>query len=119
MRNALHQYNFHTYLGSARTPALFTQRAPNKGTFLVAVRQAGFYCYSAKLDAPSGYGLLVWLHLVIGSLFGSISLLAPGLAQWLLSWKFSVSSVTCTERLHSWYCAKSEQPKITSADMRK
>jgi len=36
---------------------------------MVAVRQAGFYCYSVKLDAPSRYGLLVWLHLVFGSWF--------------------------------------------------
>ena len=25
---------------------------------MVAVRQAAFYCYNAKLDAPSRYGLL-------------------------------------------------------------
>jgi len=30
---AEHQCNFHTYLGRARTPALFTSMAPNKGTF--------------------------------------------------------------------------------------
>jgi len=28
------------------------------GTFLVAVRQAGFYYYNAKLDTSSHYGLL-------------------------------------------------------------
>ena len=47
-----HQYNFHTYLEEPARP-LFT------GTFLFAVRQAAFYCYNAKLDAPSRYGLLI------------------------------------------------------------
>jgi len=32
---------------------------------LAAVRQAAFYCYNAKLDAPSRYGLLVHVILTI------------------------------------------------------
>jgi len=34
--------------------------------FLVAVRQAAFYCYNAKLNAPFRYGLLVPEHLRFG-----------------------------------------------------
>ena len=37
---------------------LLLKKAPNKGTFLAAVKQAAFYCYNAKLDAPLRYGLL-------------------------------------------------------------
>ena len=55
---AEHQYNFHTYLGSACMPA-YVARLQIRAHFLVAVRQAAFYCYNAKLDAPSLYGLLV------------------------------------------------------------
>ena len=56
---AEHQYNFHTYLGSTRRSLCIPTKAPNKGMFLVAVRQEEFYCYNAKLDAPSRYGLLL------------------------------------------------------------
>jgi len=52
---AKEQYNFHTYLG-ALARALCLQC---KACFLVAVRQEAFYCYNAKLDAPSRYGLLM------------------------------------------------------------
>ena len=34
-------------------PLCLRSNAPNKGTFLAAVRQAAFYCYNAMLDAPS------------------------------------------------------------------
>jgi len=56
---AEHQYNFHTYLEVPTRSLCLHNKAPNKGTFLVAVRQAAFYCCNAKLDVPSCYGLLL------------------------------------------------------------
>ena len=40
-------HNFHTCLGRACTPLCLHSKAPNKGTFLVVVRQVAFYCYNA------------------------------------------------------------------------
>ena len=39
--------------------------------FLVAVRQAAFYCYNAKLDAPSHHGLLL-AYMPLGSLLSQL-----------------------------------------------
>ena len=56
---AEHQRYFHTYLGSARMPALLRSKALNKGTFfgLRLDKQGSIAIYNAKLDAPSRYGL--------------------------------------------------------------
>ena len=56
-------------------PLCLRSKAPNKVTFLVAVRQAVFYCYNAKLDAPSRYGLMTDIMTTISAGFSNYFLL--------------------------------------------
>ena len=57
---AEHQYYFsHLLRKRSHTHSVYVARLQIRARFLVAVRQVAFYCYNAKLDTPSRYGILL------------------------------------------------------------
>ena len=55
---AEHKFS-HLFRKHSHIRSVYVARLQIRAHFLVAVRQVAFYCYNAKLDAPSRYGLLI------------------------------------------------------------